>query len=82
MDREELSKIGFNDSLTGDPRKVMVQTEVVGRGPVAIRTRVLHHGVIQSSEKQPLAETDDIEQIRTAARIQHERILAHAKGTP
>ena len=31
MDRDELSKIGFNTSLESDPRRVMVQTEVVGR---------------------------------------------------
>ena len=77
MDREQLSKIGFNNSvsLDIDPRKVMVQTEVVARDEVLIRTRVLHAGVLQASEKHASPDASSVEQVREAARIQHERIL-------
>jgi hypothetical protein len=75
MDREQLKKIGFNTSLEADPRKVMVQTEVVGQAEVTIRTTVLHRGVAQSVEKQPCSDASDIDQIREAARAQHERIV-------
>ncbi len=79
MDRDQLRRIGFNSSLDGDPRKVMVQTEVVGQGQVVIRTKVLHRGVVQSSEKHPCPDTADLEQIREAARTQHERILGQVR---
>lgn len=79
MDREQIRRIGFNTSLETDPRRVMVQTEVVGQDEILIRTRVLHRGVIQSSEKRPCPDATSLEQIREAARLQHERIVEQAK---
>lgn len=79
MNRDELRKIGFNDSLDGDGKKIMVQTEVLGRGGPKIRTTVLARGVVQTSEDQPCDARMNVEEVREAALLQHQRILAEAR---
>ena len=79
IDPKELRKIGFNGAVEGDGHKIMVQTEVLGRGHMIIRTVVLDRGVVQSTEEQPCPVTKDIELVRKTAKEQHERILEQQK---
>lgn len=78
MDHEALREIGFNDSLSG-AGKIMVQTEVLGREGTKIRTTVLARGVVQLSEDQPCGPTMSVSDVRKAARLQHERVLAETQ---
>ncbi|RLB48389.1 MAG: hypothetical protein DRJ42_23370 [Deltaproteobacteria bacterium] len=79
MDRAELSKIGFNSSVQGDGYKLMVQTEVLEKEQVMIRTTVLDRGIVQSRENRPCPEASGLDEVRELAKVQHERILETVK---
>jgi hypothetical protein len=67
-------EIGFNESVTVQGRSLHVQTEVLGREELIIRTTVLEGGVVRVTERQLCpVETTRPEQLRVLAEEQHRR---------
>lgn len=74
---DELRRIGFNKHLKQGDAKLMVQTEVLGRERLMIRTTVYRNGVVQTTETQPCDhEGKDIAEVEAAVQAQHDRIVA------
>jgi hypothetical protein len=74
-------KIGYNTPVTVGARTLHVQTEVVGRDRLVIRTTVLERGVVQFSDSSDCpTEGVDVEGIRRAARAQHEACIVKANA--
>jgi hypothetical protein len=67
-------EIGFNDSVLVQGRSLHVQTEVLGREQLVIRTTVLEGGVVRVAERQLCrADATGPEQLRALAEEQHRR---------
>jgi hypothetical protein len=71
---DELRKIGFNDSVDYGARSLHVQTEVMVREHVLIRTMVLEGGVVRLVDRHACPpELTGLEQIRAYAQSRHEQ---------
>jgi hypothetical protein len=64
--------LGHNKSVELGGRRLMVQTEVLGKGELKIRTTVLESGVVRYSESNPCP-GNDVEQVRPLVDAQHAR---------
>lgn len=74
-------KIGYNTPVTVGARTLHVQTEVLGRDRLRIRTTVLERGVVQFTDTQDCAEdSTDVDRIRRAAEAQHEAGIRKANA--
>ncbi len=82
MTGEELRKIGFNDSIDVGTRTLHVQTEVIVRDGVLIRTMVLEGGIVRSVDRHPCPpELVAVDEIRAYANSRHEqRVQAARQG--
>jgi hypothetical protein len=73
---KEARKIGFNKSVSRSGRTLHVQTEVLGRNELTIRTTVLEHGVVRFSDSQVCpGDVSELEQIRALVLAQHTRLV-------
>jgi hypothetical protein len=69
---DEIRKIGFNDSVVHGTRNLHVQTEVMVRDGVLIRTMILEGGIVRRLDRHMCPpELADVEQIRAHARCRH-----------
>jgi hypothetical protein len=80
MTGDELRKIGFNDSVDVGKRTLHVQTEVIVRDGVLIRTMVLEGGIVRFVDRHvcPPALVA-VDEIRAYANSRHERHVAAAR---
>ena len=71
---EEARSIGFNQSVGVRGRMLHVQTEVLVRRGITIRTTIAEGGTVEVAEDQVLKpNTTHLEQLRTLAQEQHDR---------
>ena len=69
-------KIGFNDPVVIDGHTLHIQTEVLTRGGVVIRTVVLDGGVVRMAENRPCPpEVADLEALVARVKSQHGELL-------
>lgn len=69
---DEVRKIGYNDSVDHGTRQLHVQTEVVVRDGVLIRTMVLEGGIVRLVDRHPCPpELAALEEIRAYAESRH-----------
>lgn len=66
--------LGHNNHVELDGRKLMVQTEVLGRAELKVRTTVLESGVVRYSESNPCP-ANQLEEVRSIVEAQHARNL-------
>jgi len=72
----ELSKIGFNARVQADGRQYHVQTEVLARDEIAIRTTVLEAGTVRFAESRPAPDgLDDISRFSAFVEDQHDHYV-------
>lgn len=71
---KDVRSLGHNNAVELGERKLMVQTEVLGKGEFKIRTTVLERGVVRYSESNPCP-GDQLEQVRPLVDAQHARNL-------
>lgn len=77
---EQLRSIGFNDSVEWDRRSFHVQTEVLVRDGVAIRTIVLEAGTVRFAEsRRAPADAEDLGQFSARVEAQHRHFLDELK---
>lgn len=70
---DEIRKIGFNSSVNVGKRNLHVQTEVLVRGQIVIRTMVLEGGTIVSAERRTCPEhVQAPEQVEAYVRQHHQ----------
>jgi len=75
----EVKKIGFNNDVPG--LNLHVQTEVLTRGGLSMRTTVLAGGVVKHVEIHPVpADVSDMFALIALVRAQHQRCLDHIEG--
>jgi hypothetical protein len=83
MSMTELETIGYNSSVQVGRRELHVQTEVIVREAIVIRTMVLEAGIVRSVERHTCpSELCDVDQVRAYASSQHERQIAVARHDP
>jgi hypothetical protein len=76
LSRGDARKIGFNDPVEVEGRKLHVQTEVVTREGIILRTVVLEGGVVRFSENRTCPpEVQDIGSLVACVKSQHQEIL-------
>jgi hypothetical protein len=76
----EARKIGFNDSVAVEGAHLHVQTEVLTRGGVVIRTTVLHGGVTKLVESHPVPpHVSDVGALAMLVQTQHQRCFDQVK---
>lgn len=82
---QQLRTIGFNDSVESGKRSFHVQTEVLVRDGVAIRTTVLEAGAVRFAESRRLAtDPEDLGRFSAEVEAQHRHFLhelEHAGAT-
>lgn len=70
----EVKKIGFNASVLVDGRDLHVQTEVLTREGIVIRTTILEGGVAKFAEKRPCPpEVSDLSAFVAVVESQHKQ---------
>jgi hypothetical protein len=80
MTGEELCKIGYNDSVEVGQRTLHVQTEVMVKGGVMIRTMILEGGVVRAVDRHPCPpELTELEEIRAYASSRHRQQIEAAQ---
>ena len=73
---DQVSKIGFNDPVQVNARTFHVQTEVVLRDGIMIRTTVLEAGVVKLVDARPCASAgDELGAFRALVEAQHEHYI-------
>ena len=76
LEFDVVSKIGFNDPVRVDARTFHVQTEVVFRDQIVIRTTVLEAGVVKLVDSRPFASVDgELNTFRALVEAQHEHYI-------
>jgi hypothetical protein len=80
----DVRKIGFNDPVEVQGRKLHIQTEVITREGVIFRTVVLEGGVVRFLENRPCPpEITDLGALTACVKSQHEELLDTIKqGAP
>jgi hypothetical protein len=80
LNLSEAKKIGFNDSVDVQGVSLHVQTEVLTRSGVVIRTTVYHGGVTKFVETHPVPpHVSDVGALVTLVQMQHRRCFEHVK---
>ena len=80
LNLSEAKKIGFNDSVDVGGVNLHVQTEVLTRGGIVIRTTVLHGGVTKLVESQSVPpHVSDVGALVTLVQTQHRRCFEQVK---
>jgi hypothetical protein len=75
----EAKKIGFNNEVPG--LNLHIQTEVLTRRGIVIRTTILAGGVVKHAESHPVpTDVSDMIELAALARAQHQRCFDHIKG--
>jgi hypothetical protein len=76
----EVQKIGFNESVILESRKLHVQTEVLVRDRVLVKTTVLEGGVVRfvDSDTCPI-DGRTLEDVEAFVLAQHRRNVARAR---
>ena len=70
----EARSIGFNESVTVGGRVLHVQTEILGRNEITIRTTIIDGGTVQLAESHACnPDATHLEQLRALAQEQHDR---------
>jgi hypothetical protein len=70
---EKVRKIGFNKAVSRDSRLFVIQTEVLGRERLMIRTTVLERGVVRLSKSMDCEDySEELERVQKAAETQHD----------
>jgi len=73
---ESARKIGFNRAVARNSRTFIVQTEVLGKERLTIRTTVLERGVVRVAESSDGAQySGEIERVQAAAQAQHDAFV-------
>lgn len=67
--------IGFNAEVRSGARRLHVQTEIVGRSELKIRTIVVEGGAILANYDQPCPPDEGVEQIRRLAHTHHQNCV-------
>jgi len=77
----EIQKIGFNESVVLDARKLHVQTEVLVRDRVIVKTTVLEGGIVRfvDSDTCPI-DGWTLEDVEAFVLAQHQRNLGRARA--
>jgi hypothetical protein len=79
LNLSEAKKIGFNNEVPG--LDLHIQTEVLTRGGLVIRTTILAAGVVQHAESHPVPpDVSDMLALVALVRTQHQRCFDHVKG--
>lgn len=73
--RPDVRELGFNDRVQVAGRSFDVQTEVVERNALEIRSTVLEQGRVLYSTSGALAEQGDVARAEALVREQHETVL-------
>jgi hypothetical protein len=74
-------KIGYNTPVTVGARTLHVQTEVLGRDQLRIRTTVLERGVVRFTDTRDCpSDSMDLDQIKQAAESQHQAGILKANS--
>lgn len=80
-DLDRIRRIGFNTSVDVGERNLHVQTEVLVRDQVVIRTLVLEGGAIRKAERLPCPEhLQTPEELEEYVRVRHEEQVAALKS--
>jgi hypothetical protein len=76
-DSEELRAIGFADNVEHKGASIHIQTEILAREKIRIKTTVLEGGAVRAKFTEPFQpEGDDaVAETREAARLQHAQVL-------
>jgi len=70
---ESARKIGFNKAVARNARMFIVQTEVLGKAGLTIRTTVLEGGVVRIAESSDGTQySGELERVQAAAQAQHD----------
>jgi hypothetical protein len=72
---DDLKKIGFNEPVDVDGRSLHVQTEVLTRGGVVIRTIILESGVAKVAEDQPCPDITNLGAFIALVESQHKQVV-------
>jgi hypothetical protein len=73
---ESARKIGFNRAVARASRMFIVQTEVLGKDRLTIRTTVLERGVVRVAESTDgTPYTGELERVQAAAQAQHDAFV-------
>jgi hypothetical protein len=76
----EAQTIGFNNSVDVGGLTLHLQTEVVKRGGIVIRTTVLDGGVAKSVKNHPVPpDVSDMKALAALVQAQHQRYFDHLK---
>ena len=72
----EARKVGFNDPVEVEGRKLHIQTEVLTRDGVVVRTLVLEGGIVRFSENRPCPSwVQDMVSLVACVQSQHQELL-------
>ena len=74
MPANDPRSLGHNNHVELNGRKLMVQTEVLGKAELKVRTTVLESGVVRYSESNPCP-ASGLEEVRPIVEAQHARNL-------
>ena len=79
LNLSEAKKIGFNNDVPG--LNVHIQTEVLTRGGLFIRTTILSAGVVKHAESHPVPpDVSDMIALVALVRTQHQRYFDRVKS--
>ncbi len=74
LDPEAAAKLGFNETVHVGGRALHVQTEVLTRAGIVIRTTVLEGGVARLAEGRPCPpDVDDLDAFTALVLAQHQK---------
>jgi len=77
---ESARKIGFNRAIARDSRTFIVQTEVLGKERLTIRTTVLERGVVRVAESSDGTKySGELERVQAAAQAQHDDFVSRVE---